>query len=82
MPLSEEAKAELREAVRIVREDRFEKHARGILSGFQPKTPDPKDPPKDPADPPKDPADPPKKDDPNDPPKVRKSGYWGELLDD
>lgn len=31
MELSEEEKAEIREAVRIVREDRFERHAREVL---------------------------------------------------
>lgn len=79
MPLSDDAKKELKEAIRIVREDRFETHARGVLSSFAPKDP-PTDPPKDPNNPnpppPKDPKDPP------DTPKTTKSGYWGELLND
>lgn len=79
MPLSEDAKRELKEAIRIVREDSFEKHARGVLSGYAPKPPqgEPK-----PGDPPADPNLPPKADPPQDPPKPKKSGYWGELIED
>lgn len=80
MPLSEDAKRELKEAIRIVREDSFEKHARGVLSGYAPKAPQ-GDPGK--TDPPTDPNDPPKADPgQGDPPKPKKSGYWGELLDE
>jgi hypothetical protein len=84
MALSDAAKAELRDAIRIVREDKFEAHARGVLSKFAPKEPetDPLiNPEKDPnPDPNPNPA-PPKKDDPNpEPPKGRAKGYWGELM--
>lgn len=72
MALTEDAKAALSDAIRIVREDRFEKHARGVLSGYVPKTDAPK---VDPIDP----NNPPKTDPPNDPPKPRARGYWGEL---
>jgi hypothetical protein len=75
MGLSEDARKELKEAIRIVREDRFETHARGVLSSYAPKNP-PQDPPKDPNNP----DAPPPKDPPTDPPKTRRSGYWGELL--
>lgn len=86
MPLTEDARNELREAIRIVREDRFEKYVRSRLPKNDPPK-DPKDPliDDDPKDPPKDPpADPPPpKDDPKDPPKEpRKSAWWGELMDD
>jgi hypothetical protein len=89
MALTDDAKAELREAVRIVREDRFEQYARTALGKH---TTAPADPPKDPlvvpdpapTDPPKDPATPPPPK-PADPPPpsetVKKSAYWGELLD-
>jgi hypothetical protein len=80
MPLSEDAKTELKNAIRIVREDKFEAYARGALSGFAPKPPTSTPP----ADPNVPPGPPPKPDDgpPADPPKVKKGGYWGELLDD
>lgn len=81
MALTDDARKELQEAIRIVREDRFESHARSILSGFKPKEEPPKEePPKD--EPPKDA--PPKKDEPpkDEPPKNRRSSYWGELIDD
>lgn len=77
MALTDEAKNELREAIRIVREDRFEQYVRTVVK--------PKDPPKDPPnDPPPDPNLPPKKEDdpPDGPPKGRRSAYWGELMDD
>lgn len=79
MALTEDAKAELREAIRIVREDRFEAFVR---SRTTPAKVDPPvtDPP--PTDPPINPP-PPKDDPPNDPPVVKKKGgYWGDLLDD
>lgn len=91
MALTDDAKAELAEAIRIVREDKFEAYARGVLGKHAPKDA-PKDPLLDPNDPPKDPKDgppaPPPKDDPkndpkNDPPKEpKRSRYWGELMDD
>lgn len=71
MPLSEDAKKELKEAIRIVREDKFEAFAREHLGGYKARDV-PGEPPADPNDPPKDPN-------PTDPPKPRKSGYWGEL---
>lgn len=84
MPLTDDARKELREAVRIVREDKFEAFVRSRV----PKNDPPNDPPKDPLlDPPKnDPEPPPPKDPPTDPPtdppKGRKSAWWGELIDD
>lgn len=81
MPLTEDARNELREAIRIVREDRFEKFVRGRV----PKNDPPKDPTK--VDPLLDKdgpdAPPPVNDPPKDPPKEpRKSAWWGELMDD
>lgn len=80
MPLSEDAKKELKDAIRIVREDRFEVHARGVLSGYVPKPPTdtpPVDPNTPPAPPQRDPGT-----TETDPPKPKKGGYWGELLED
>lgn len=76
MALSEDAKKELKEAIRIVREDRFGKYAHGVLSKYAQKDVEPKvdD---DPNVPPKKESDP-----PEDTPTVKKSGYWGELLTD
>jgi len=73
--LSDEAKAEIAEAVRIVREDRFESFVRGRLSG--PST----DPAPKPGDPP-----PPKPGDPVEPPagnpETKKRGlYWGDFAE-
>jgi len=89
MALTDDAKTELAEAIRIVREDRFEKYVRERTPKQEPPKDPPKDPTKDPLiDPEKDPKDPPNppppKDppDPNDPPKGRKSAWWGELMDD
>lgn len=92
MALSDDAKAELREAIRIVREDRLEGY---IRKRFAPEKKDPlitedppKDPPKDPAPTPPGPTPPPAKDpvtgpDPETDPKPKKrKGYWGELLDE
>jgi hypothetical protein len=70
--LTDEAKAEIAEAVRIVREDRFEKYVRDKLGGTPPEnsgTPGGPPPPKDPTDP------------ANVPPK--KAGiWWGDALDE
>lgn len=78
MGLSADAKKELTDAIRIVREDKFEAHARGVLSGYVPKPADP------PADPGTDPNNPPPKppDPTTNPSTTKKGGYWGELLDD
>lgn len=66
--LTDEARAELAEAIRIVREDRFEGFVRGRLAG-PPSDKDPK-----PGDPP-----PPKPGDPVPPTGgKKKSLYWGE----
>jgi hypothetical protein len=39
--LTDAAKAEIRDAIRIVREDRFERYARERLEKWEPKTPQP-----------------------------------------
>lgn len=76
--LSDAAKAEIRAAVQIIREDRFEKFVRG-------RTPKPVDPPVvppvDPPKPPNGPPVPPVKD-PVVPPEDPKeySSYWGEII--
>lgn len=75
MALTEDAKKELKEAIRIVREDQFEQFVRGRLS--QPE-PEPK---KDGPEPPPVKDDPETKNDPPEPEK-RKSSYWGEIMDD
>jgi hypothetical protein len=76
MPLSDDAKKELNEAIRIVREDRFEAYVR--KNHAAPPNPNPNDPPKDPpTDPPPPKNDP--NDPPNDPPPANKHSYWGEL---
>lgn len=84
MPLTEDAKRELQEAIRIVREDRFEKFARGYVSKNAPQKDPLIDPEKDPE---KDvPPPPPGKDPETDPEKEEKpkrtSRYWGELMDE
>lgn len=87
MPLTEDAMKEIREGIRIVREDRFEKFARGSLTKHAPKedVKDPKDeliitdeekekvkaPPKDEKE----------KETTTDDTPVRHSKYWGEILD-
>lgn len=71
--LTDEAREELQEAIRIVRADKFEAHAMGILGRFKQEDP-PKDP-KDPKDPPPDPKNPPPKD-PKDPPEPKRVGLW------
>lgn len=74
MPLTDDAKKELAEAIAIVREDRIDKMLRTRLAG--PKTEPPKTDPNDPTPPPP-------KDDPTEPPEPPKGrGYWGELLSD
>lgn len=88
--LTEDAKAEIRDAIRIIREDRFEAFVRGRAAK-------PTDPPKDPiftppvtppvttppvATPPvttPPPVKPPTPDPPND--QKRRSAYWGEIFD-
>jgi hypothetical protein len=75
--LTEAAKTEIAEAIRIVREDRFEKFVRSRTT--PPKVDDP--PKDDPPNPPPPKDDPKPTDDPkNDPPK-RHSSYWGEILE-
>lgn len=85
--LTQAAKAEIAAAIAIVREDRFEKHAREVLGKHTPPTPTPPptpapdpvfDPPKDPTatPPPPKPADPA----PTDEPKGRRSAYWNEIF--
>ena len=77
MALSEDARKELREAINIVREDKFETYARDVLLKHTKKEEPVKDPGKDPNGPPPKPED-----EKTDPPKARKGGYWGELLSD
>lgn len=78
MPLSEEARKELQEAIQIVRQDKFELHVRNTLKGYARPQENPT-----PTPTPDDPNVPPKKDQPDTPPPAKKSGgYWGELLDD
>jgi hypothetical protein len=66
----EEVQAAIKEAVHIVREDRFEKFVRGKVGGATPPPGGPTPPPGKPGDPPADPL-----------PK-RKSIWWGEQLED
>jgi len=80
MALTEDAKKEIAEAIRIIREDRFERFARESLSKHAPKV--------DPIitdDPEKDgPTPPPEKDpepEPEPTPKSR-SRYWGDIFED
>jgi len=69
--LTDEAKAEIAEAIRIVREDRFEGFVRTRLSG-----------PKSDTDPKSGDAPPPKKDDASTNQPVKKRGlYWGDASD-
>lgn len=82
--LTPEAQQAIDEAVRIVREDRFEAHARTVLGrhGGQPAG-DPPTPPVPPADPPTGgPPAPPVKDPTTEPPKPtgRPRGYWGDIF--
>jgi hypothetical protein len=66
----EEVQAEIREAVHIVREDRFEKFVRGKVGGATPPAGGPTPPPGKPGDPPAEPK-----------PK-RKALWWGDALED
>lgn len=77
MALTVDAQAAIKEAIRIVREDKFEAYVRARQTKPADPTP-PTDPPKpgDPTPPPPKPADPPKD------PGPKPSAYWGELLDD
>lgn len=78
--LTDAAKAEIRQAIQIVREDRFEKYIRDREEKRTPPADPPKDPPKDPSNPP------PPKDPPTDPPtpptEKEYSRYWGEIIRD
>jgi hypothetical protein len=80
--LTEDAEAAIKEAIRIVREDKSEAWWRNKVTPKADPPVDPKDPPKDPPVDPPDPKDPPT--DPNDPPKdpPKKSVWWGEIYDD
>jgi hypothetical protein len=85
MALTDDAKAEIAAAIAIVRADRFEAHARSVMSKFTP--PEPKVEPKDElitTDPPEKVVPPEKKKEPvvDTPPPGRRSSYWGEILDD
>lgn len=92
--LTEEAKAEIREAIRIVRRDKTghvnEETIRRVfkeeMAAYKPpvdppKPPDvpPTDPPKPPADPPVPPVPPAPPTPPTDPPPKKRSAYWGDL---
>lgn len=94
--LTEEARNEIRAAIAIIREDKFEQYARTTLAKHAPKDePPPPEPPKVdppvppappvPPTPPPGPTPPPPKpvDEPPkvDPPAKRKHSYWGELDD-
>ena len=76
MPLTDDARRELREAIGIVREDRFEKYIR--TNHFPPKAKEEGEKEKD------GPTPPPGKEEENE--KVndepKRSAYWGELLSD
>jgi len=87
MALTDDAKAEIREAIRIVREDRFEQFVRTRSTKEPVKDPekdpvfDPKkDPEKDPITPP--PVKDPEKDPEKEPEKARRSAWWGEVFDE
>lgn len=77
--LTDEAKAEIAAAVKIVREDKEHARLRAIHEHLIPPTPE-TDPPK-----PGDPVPPPTSQTPNepDPPKSKKAGlWWGDSLED
>lgn len=82
MPLSDAAKAEITDAIRIVREDRFEQYARTTIGKHVPKeTPPPKEdeiivPEKDKVDPP-----PGKEKEKEELPPKRADRWWGEIED-
>ena len=84
MALTEDARAEISAAIAIVREDRFEAHARAVLDRSAPKAPDKDElieeeetedgkvkPPPQKIKPPEEEA-----------PPAKKSLYWGEILSD
>ena len=79
--LTDAAKKEIAEAIRIVREDRFEKYVRGHVA----KPADPLPPPDPNAPPVTPPVTPPPGPDPNDPPNdppsdKEYSRWWGEII--
>lgn len=78
--LTPEAKAEIAEAVRIVREDKFTQYVRTTMEKHLPKPPEPptNEPPKPPTG---DPAPPPEPK-PEDEPKPKKTGLWWGAGDD
>lgn len=79
MALTEDAKNEIREAVRIVREDRTYAMLHGLAN--PPKADPPADPPTPPV--PPGPTPPPADPPPTDPPTPpKRDAYWGELLTD
>ena len=87
--LTDAAKAEIAEAIRIVREDKFEKYVRERTPNTPKEEPkeEPKDeiivpdPPKATPPPPKDPKDSDPKVDPTGENAPKRSAYWGEILD-
>lgn len=85
MPLTDDAKAEIKAAIAIIREDRFEAYVR---SRQKPADPPPKEDELIVEDPPKGtpptgtPAPPAKETPPKETPPPKKSAYWGEILND
>lgn len=80
MPLTPDAKAEIAEAIRIVKEDKLWARLSRMEKGMT--TPTPPTPPVPPTPPGPNPPPPVPPTPPNDPPKTGKSAYWGELLSD
>lgn len=85
--LTDAAKAAIADAIRIVREDKFEKYARTALGkhATPPPTPPPTPPSNDPVprkstNPPATP--PPPKDTPPEPPAPKRDAWWGELMNE
>ncbi len=83
MALTEDAKAEIAAAIRIVREDKFEKYARTTIGSYKPKE---EEKPKEdglekPEDKEKAPAPPEKEKEKEEPKEKRRSSYWGEIED-
>ena len=83
--LTDAAKAEIADAIRIVREDKFEKFVRERMA--KPTDPPPTDPPTppktgEPVPPPPKPTDPPPTDPPTPPKTGSKSAWWGEIYSD
>lgn len=80
MALSDAAKAEIKAAIAIIREDKLYGYVRKATAGngpTPPTSPTPPTPPGPPAPPAKPPTDPP----PN-PPAASRSAWWGEIMDD